>query len=92
MLFDGHLLYITSNVIRTCMANKIILLCLPPYSTHLLQPLNISLFRPLTRFYKSIIYIKTKFRYTFSINKLVFLEAYLKARNKSLLLKNIKST
>jgi hypothetical protein len=36
MLFDGYSSYITSNVIRTCVANKIILLCLPPHSTHLL--------------------------------------------------------
>ena len=32
---------------------RILLLILPSYSTHRLQPLNISLFAPLTSFYTS---------------------------------------
>jgi hypothetical protein len=91
MLFDGHSSHITSEVIRTCVANKIILLCLPPHSTHLLQPLDIGLFGPLAAFYKCIIRTKTKFGYTFSVDKLVFLEAYLEARDKAFSLKNIES-
>ena len=91
MLFDRHSSYISSEVIRTCIANKIILLCLPPHSTHLLQPLDIGLFGPLTSFYKSIIRAKTKFGYTFSVDKLVFLDAYIEAREKAFSTKNIQS-
>ena len=55
MLFNKHLSYISFEVIRTCIANKIILLYLLPYSTYLLQPLNISLFSLLAQLYKNII-------------------------------------
>jgi hypothetical protein len=92
MLFNRHSSYISSKVIRTYVSNKIILLCLPPYSTHLLQPLDIGLFSPLTSFYKSIIRATYKFKYTFSVDKLVFLDAYIKARGKAFTKKNIQSS
>jgi hypothetical protein len=53
MVFDGYASYISSEVIRACVANKVILLCLPPYTTHLLQPLDIGLFAPLSVYYKN---------------------------------------
>ena len=92
MLFNRHLFYITSKVICIYIANKIILLCLPLHSIHLLQPLDISLFGPLVSFYKSIIRATYKFGYIFSINKLVFLDLYLKAYEKAFIMKNIESS
>jgi hypothetical protein len=91
MLFDGHASYISSDVIRLCLAYKVILLCLPPYTTHLLQPLNIRLFRPLASYYKTLIRAKCKFGYNYSVNKLNFLEGYLKARDQAFIVKNITS-
>jgi hypothetical protein len=90
MIFDGHSSHISSAVIRACVANKIILLCLPPHTTHLLQPLDIGLFAPLASYYKSEIRDSCKFGYNYLIDKLVFLEAYLKARDKAFTVTNIQ--
>jgi hypothetical protein len=73
MVFDGHASHISSEVIRACVANKVILLCLPPHTTHLLQPLDIGLFAPLSVYYKNDIRDNTKFGYNYFVDKLVFL-------------------
>jgi hypothetical protein len=73
MVFDRHTSYISSDVIQACVANKVILLCLPSYITHLLQPFDIRLFAPLFVYYKNDIQANTQFGYNNSVNKLVFL-------------------
>jgi DDE superfamily endonuclease len=90
MVFDGHASHISSNVIRLCVANKIVLLYLPPHTTHLLQPLDIGLFAPLAVHYKSTIRDTCKFGYNFSVDKLVFLDCYYKACNKAFTVTNIQ--
>jgi hypothetical protein len=37
--------------IQTCINNHVELFCLPPHSTHLLQPLDVGLFAPLQHHY-----------------------------------------
>jgi hypothetical protein len=91
MLFDGYSLHISSDVIRLCLKHKVILLCLPPHTTHLLQPLDIGLFGPLASYYKSFIRALCKFGYNYSIDKLDFLDGYLHAREKAFTIKNIIS-
>lgn len=91
MLFDGHSSHISSDVIRLCLKHKVILLCLPPHTTHLLQPLDIGLFGPLASYYKSFIRALCKFGYNYSIDKLDFLDGYLYAREKAFTIKNIIS-
>ena len=44
---DGHDSHITGNFISYCMAYNIILLVMPPHTSHLLQPLDLSIFGPL---------------------------------------------
>jgi hypothetical protein len=46
---DGYRSHITANVITYCMEHSIDLLILPPYTSHMLQPLNVSVFLPLKR-------------------------------------------
>jgi len=46
---DGHSSYITANVIAHCMEHAIDLLILLPHTSHVLQPLDISVFSPLKR-------------------------------------------
>lgn len=47
LILDGHDLYISTEVMQFCITKKIILLCLPPYATHFLQPLDVGIFGPL---------------------------------------------
>ena len=53
LILDGHTSHLSTAVIRFCIASKIILLCLPPHTTHLLQPLDVGIFAPLANTYKS---------------------------------------
>jgi DDE superfamily endonuclease len=39
--------------IKYCIEKKIILFVLPSYTTYLLQPLNVAIFQPLTKYYSS---------------------------------------
>ena len=47
MLTDGHKSHMTLDVIDTCCDNGVILFCLPPHTTHALQPLDVAVFKSL---------------------------------------------
>jgi hypothetical protein len=49
LIMDGHISHITANLIAFCMEQYIDLLILPPHTSHVLQPLDISIFAPLKR-------------------------------------------
>jgi len=49
LIMDGHGSHITANVIRYCMEHGIDLLILPPHTSHMLQPLDVTVFSPLKR-------------------------------------------
>ena len=51
LLVDGHSSHVNLEFIETCDRLRILLLILPSHSTHRLQPLDVSLFAPLARFY-----------------------------------------
>lgn len=47
LICDGHDSHIWAEFIRHCIANRIILMLLPPHCSHLMQPLDVSVFFPL---------------------------------------------
>ena len=47
LLVDGHKSHINLDVIDLCRQNDVILFCLPPHTTHALQPLDVSVFKSL---------------------------------------------
>jgi hypothetical protein len=49
LVMDGHGSHITANVIAHCMKHAIDLLILPPHTSHMLQPLDVSVSAPLKR-------------------------------------------
>ena len=51
LILDGHGSHLTPEFLEHCDANRILLMVLPPHSTHSLQPLDIVLFAPLSRHY-----------------------------------------
>lgn len=51
LILDGHESHCTLEFIEFCVERKIILLVLPPHTTHLLQPLDVAIFQPLAKFY-----------------------------------------
>jgi len=49
LVCDGHDSHISGSFIAHCLQNRIILLILPPHTSHLLQPLDVAIFGPLKK-------------------------------------------
>ncbi|KAJ8028012.1 Pogo transposable element with KRAB domain [Holothuria leucospilota] len=52
-LYDGHKSHISLPLIEFALTQKIILFVLPPHTSHILQPLDVSVFGPLKRCFHS---------------------------------------
>ena len=61
LIVDGHASNISTEFIKFCNEKKIILLCLPPHTTHILEPLDVSVFGPLSREYRKQLEVVTRF-------------------------------
>jgi len=55
LLFDGHYSHISLELIRAARQNNVHLLCLPPNTTHILQPLDVGVFSPLKTSWRKIL-------------------------------------
>ena len=51
LILDGHESHHSTNFELYCKANNIIILCMPPHSSHILQPLDVGCFGPLKQSY-----------------------------------------
>ncbi|APA15885.1 hypothetical protein sscle_15g106550 [Sclerotinia sclerotiorum 1980 UF-70] len=49
LICDGHDSHISGSFIAHCLQNRIVLLILPPHTSHLLQPLDVAVFDPLKK-------------------------------------------
>ena len=79
LVLDGHGSHLTPDFDRLCFKYDIIPICMPPHSSHLLQPLDIGCFAPLKREYGGMIEAKARCNIN-HIDKLDFLAAFPKAR------------
>jgi hypothetical protein len=52
LLMDGHASHTSVEFLDECWKKRIIPMCFPPHSTHIMQPLDVSIFGPLTRAYR----------------------------------------
>ena len=83
LIVDGHVSYILTKFIQFAREHKIMCLCLPAHSTHLLQPLNVGVFGPLKQNYKTLLAEKTRFT-TYNIDKADFISLIQKARQQGI--------
>lgn len=72
-----------------CFENNIHLLFLPPHTSHVLQPLDLSIFSPLKGYYRKELNILSLLSDSTPTGKRNFPMCYSKAREKSLTLQNI---
>lgn len=86
LIFDGFDSHIDVNLIEYCLDNKIIPFCLPAHTSHVLQPLNVGIFSPLTKYYGQEV---NKIRVP--IDKNNFPNLLARARRKAFTKKNIDS-
>ncbi|SJX61634.1 related to transposase [Sporisorium reilianum f. sp. reilianum] len=77
LILDGHGSHVTADFIQQAWESCIVCLCLPPHATHLLQPLDVSIFGPLQKAFTTEV---DKFAgANLSISKKDFLGMYIKA-------------
>ena len=79
LVMDGHVSHVSLEFVTYCENHKIIPLCLPPHSTHILQPLDIGIFSPLAKAYKTRVSRNSVFGATY-VSNAQFLQDYYKAR------------
>ena len=51
LIVDGHTSHFSTEFIQQCESNFIELFCIPPHTTHILQPMDVGLFAPLQYHY-----------------------------------------
>jgi hypothetical protein len=55
LVLDGHNSHVTLRTVETCLANQIILICLPAHSSHILQPLDVGVYGHVKRAWRRIL-------------------------------------
>ena len=90
LILDGHGSHATAEFDRFCMEKKIIPLYMPPHSSHLLQPLDVSCFSPLKHLYSQRVQELIQ-KGIYSIKKEDFLYIYPAVHQQALSSSNIKS-
>jgi hypothetical protein len=79
LILDGHASHVSPQFVEYCDANNIVPLCLPPHSTHELQPLDVGVFGPLAQRYRQLVTQNALFGAT-RIDNYQFLILYPQAR------------
>ncbi len=90
LILDGHASHISTKVIVFCISNDIILLCLPPHTTHILQPLDVGFFQPLATAYRKHLEAKTRYGGGYKMDKCDFIQFIQVARKNAATEKNIQ--
>ena len=90
LLFDGHNSHINSQFLSYCLENKVIPLCLPPHTTHRLQPLDVAVFSAYKHYYRKELRQRWA-RRVWGVGKDNFYQIISIAREKAFSEKNIRS-
>jgi len=90
LVLDGHESHISAQFQQYCQDNNIITLCMPPHSSHILQPLDVGCFSPLKKSYGKQIENLVRVRIN-HITKLEFLPAFKDAFQVAFTKQNIKA-
>ena len=90
LILDGHKSHHSDNFEEYCRTNNILTLCLPPHSSHITQPLDVSCFGPLKKAYSRQIEGLVRNRVT-HISKEAFLPAFKEAFSIALTKENIQA-
>ena len=75
LILDGHESHLNQDFKDYCKENKIVTVCMPAHSSHILQPLDVVYFLPLKQKYSQRVRYLAR-RRVFHINKEGFLPAF----------------
>jgi hypothetical protein len=91
LVLDGHGSHLTPKFDEICSENRIIPICMPPHSSHLLQPLDVGCFAVLKRAYGKCVEDVMRSGQN-HIDKLDFLDAFPDARIEAFKAETIKNS
>jgi DDE superfamily endonuclease len=92
LLVDGHSSHVNMRFINYADANRILLVVLPPHSTHRLQPLDVGLFSPLATYYsQQIDKLLAESQGLVRLTKRDFWPLFREAWNQAFTMKNVRS-
>jgi hypothetical protein len=91
LVLDGHGSHETTDFMYLCYQNNVHLLFLPPHTSHVLQPLDLSVFSSLKSHYRTAVSNLALLTDSSPIGKQNFLACYCKARKEALSAKIIKA-
>ena len=91
LILDGHGSHETTDFMYLCYHSNIHLLFLPPHTSHVLQPLDLSVFSPLKRSYRKELAFLLPEYISSVTGKQYMIKCYYKARKEALASKNIQS-
>ncbi|RPA89363.1 DDE-domain-containing protein [Choiromyces venosus 120613-1] len=90
LIFDGHSSHVNFSFLEYCIEHKIIPFCLPPHTTHRIQPLDVAIFGPYKHYYQREL-TKQFENHDYGIGKDNFYEIPMAARRQAFTPKNIIS-
>jgi hypothetical protein len=90
LILDGHGSHATPEFDQFCKDNKIITLCMPPHTSHVLQPLDVGCYSPLKVLYGHEVAELAR-QGVFHVDKLDFLWIYQRVRLTALSESNVKA-
>jgi len=91
LIIDGHESHQSQDFKDYCEEHKIITLCMPAHSSHILQPLDVGCFSPLKRKYGHLILGLAR-NHIHHVDKMTFLPAFRDAFNASITEENAKGS
>ena len=91
LLLDGFGSHCTKQIIDYCNPHKIVVFCLPPHSSHLLQPLDVVVFEPYKHYHAEAVEAATHMRCG-NFDKIEFLDQIESIRQRTFKPSTIQST
>lgn len=96
LILDGHVSHKNVEALDLAKQNSVVLFCLPSHCTHRLQPLDVSFFGPLSKYYDAAVtkWLKTHAGRPVSLYQVasLFAEAYGKTATNAISLSGFKAT
>jgi hypothetical protein len=89
LILDGHESHNSKEFKKYCKDNKIVTLCMPPHSSHLLQPLDVGCFAPLKKAYGRQVEALMRSRIS-HVTKQEFLPCFKRAWDAAITSKNVQ--
>ncbi|CAL4122206.1 unnamed protein product, partial [Meganyctiphanes norvegica] len=72
LTYDGHSSHITYGTVKAAMDDNIVIVCLPPNTSHAVQPLDVGVFRSVKALWKTILTDWQKESRLMNLDKSVF--------------------